>query len=408
MKSWLHDLRVRWLDAEGAPRQWFAAVKDRLQDYRPHWLDDEGPPRQWLAAGKDRLQDLRLHWPDVEGPPRQWLAAVRGRFHEYRASWDETDPRKRGRWALLALLLLLLLCVSSAGISYLINRKPLTAILPPAPAIAGALRPHYLFSIYGVQTPVGVAVTPGGDRIYVAENGGDRLIKAFDRDGNFQFSFTSPGTTSLERAPVYLALAPDGRVFVSDRRQHAIHIFDAGGNYIEDFPPPGGNANWSPLGIGFRGDDFLVTEVTKHQAYVFDGTGALKMMLGGEGKDPGQFWFPNGIAEDDQGSIYIADGNNGRLQVFDDEGQLQTVQTAMGLPRGVWIDSDSRLYVVDAVGQTIHTYGLYSDELRYLFNFGEVGFGDGQFNFPNDIAVDETGRIYIADRENHRVQVWSY
>ncbi|GMR10917.1 MAG: hypothetical protein BMS9Abin28_1741 [Anaerolineae bacterium] len=383
VKSWLHDLRVRWFDAEGTPRQWFAAENDRLQDLRRHWLGDEGPPRQWLAAVSDR-------------------------FREYRARWSEADARNRRRLALLALLLLLLLCVSSAGISYLFNQKPLTAILPPAPAVAGALRPHYLFSIYGVQTPVGVAVTPGGDRIYVAENGGDRLIKAFDRDGNFQFSFTSPGTTSLERAPVYIALAPDGRVFVSDRRQRAIHIFDAGGNYIADFPPPGRNASWSPLGIGFRGDDFFVTEVAKHQAYVFDGGGALKMMLGGEGKNPGQFWFPNGIAEDDQGSIYIADGNNGRLQVFDEQGRLQTVQTAMSLPRGIWIDNENRLYVVDAVGQTIHTYGLYSDELRYLFSFGDMGFGDGEFNFPNDIAVDETGRIYIADRENHRVQVWSY
>jgi hypothetical protein len=34
--------------------------------------------------------------------------------------------------------------------------------------------------------------------------------------------------------------------------------------------------------------------------------------------------------------------------------------------------------------------------------------GDGQFNYPNDIALDASGRLYIADRENNRIQVWSY
>ena len=41
-------------------------------------------------------------------------------------------------------------------------------------------------------------------------------------------------------------------------------------------------------------------------------------------------------------------------------------------------------------------------------DFGDFGAGDGQFSYPNDIAIDASGRLYIADRENNRVQVWSY
>lgn len=340
--------------------------------------------------------------------PRDLLEAARGRAQKWRRQWEESDRRGRRRLALLAILLLLLLCVGCLWIYYLSTRKPLPALLPAAPALAQARSPHFLFSIYGVQTPLGVAVTPEGDRIYVTESGGKRLIKVFDRDGKFLFSFAPPGSTALERAPVYIALAPDGRVFVSDRLDHAIHIYDAGGNYLGDVAAPGGETLWAPLGVGFAGDELYVTEVVKHQVFVFDATGTLKLTFGEEGDRPGQFRFPNGIAVDDEGRIYVADGNNGRLQVFDERGRFLYLLGAMSLPRGVRMDGEDRLYVVDAVAQTVRTFDVRGQRLESLFDFGNFGLGDGEFNFPNDIAADETGRLYITDRENHRVQVWSY
>jgi hypothetical protein len=45
---------------------------------------------------------------------------------------------------------------------------------------------------------------------------------------------------------------------------------------------------------------------------------------------------------------------------------------------------------------------------EFVFSFGGLGVGDGEFNFPNDLSLDSTGRLYITDRENNRVQVWDY
>jgi hypothetical protein len=64
--------------------------------------------------------------------------------------------------------------------------------------------------------------------------------------------------------------------------------------------------------------------------------------------------------------------------------------------------------VVDAVGQDVKVYDVSGPEPDFLFAFGDWGQGDGQFDFPNDITLDDTGRLYIADRENNRIQVWSY
>ena len=47
-------------------------------------------------------------------------------------------------------------------------------------------------------------------------------------------------------------------------------------------------------------------------------------------------------------------------------------------------------------------------EPRYLGSFGTQGVGEGAFDYPNGVAVDGRGRIYVADSANDRVQVWSY
>lgn len=43
-----------------------------------------------------------------------------------------------------------------------------------------------------------------------------------------------------------------------------------------------------------------------------------------------------------------------------------------------------------------------------LLTFGEAGMEEGRFAFPNGLALDARGRLYITDRENDRVQVWAY
>ena len=88
--------------------------------------------------------------------------------------------------------------------------------------------------------------------------------------------------------------------------------------------------------------------------------------------------------------------------------EQETAESSLSLPRGLAIDRRDRLHVVDAVGQNVKVYDVSGPEPEFNFAFGNWGLGDGQFNYPNDIALDSSGRIYIADRENNRIQVWAY
>jgi DNA-binding beta-propeller fold protein YncE len=321
---------------------------------------------------------------------------------------EETSGRKRR--ALLALLLLLFLCSSLIWFRYLTTRKPLPEVLPAAVAVSGPLRPHYLFSIYGVQRPVGVAVTPAGDRVYVTESEGQRLIHAFDADGNELFSFAPPDTSPATRAPVYIDLDETGRVFVSDRARHAIDIYDAGGNYQETMKPLTKNG-WSPLGITFVGDSLYLTDVApdKHRILEVGPDGRLALQFGREGRGGGdELWFPNDVVVDAQGRIYVSDSNSGRVKIFDRSGNLLDTIPGFALPRGMAIDDQQWLYVVDTVDHTVNVLDVSGESPKALFSFGVRGMGNGEFNYPNDIAIDGNRRLYIADRVNDRVQVWLY
>jgi DNA-binding beta-propeller fold protein YncE len=69
------------------------------------------------------------------------------------------------------------------------------------------------------------------------------------------------------------------------------------------------------------------------------------------------------------------------------------------------------VYVVDTSGQGVFVYGQYKDGatgLEFLGSFGSQGVANGAFSYPNGIAVDDRGRLYIADSGNDRVQLWSY
>lgn len=379
---------------------------------------------------------------------------------------------KKQQFLLLGLISSLL--VIGAGvvvvfIAYLNLREPLPSLIAP---INLNYPPHYLFSIYNVDQPVGVTLSPQGDRIYVTESGGERLVKIFSRNGDELGSFAPPQTTAGERSPVYLAADPSGLIYVTDRLQHAVFVYDRDGHPLDTILSPnltlsklvakdlggvgggltyaynlynngityqsGGEekklplpeevSTWSPLGIRIDSSGtILLTDVAKDTNRVFkfpQGSQISSISMGGpvqpslafgaSGQDATQFTFPNSAMADSQGRIYVSDGNNGRISVWDREMNHifnfgnGSVSGALNLPRGLFIDQHDRLYITDAVGQNVHVFDVSGAEPAFLFSFGDFGAGNGLFNYPNDIIVDAGGRLYIADRENNRVQVWSY
>ena len=347
-------------------------------------------------------------------PIAQPLPGSEGLAPDDTGAADEVPPEKRRRKAILLLLLLVgLIALLGLTIWYLLFRQPI-----PVPTIPGeTIMPRYVTSIYGAARPEGVAVTASGDRVYVGETAGDYTARAFDAQGTEVAQLVPPVSTGDSHVPTYVAVNPTtGEVYVSDRPTGSIYVYGADGAYLRSVERPTDAEGWQPLALSFdSAGNLFVTDVGQvpHRVRELDPTGKQIRVFG---QDAGMD-FPNGIAIDPAGFAYVTDSNNGRLLVFDQAGAIVarvgrgTAAGSLGLPRGVAVDGTGRVYVVDTSGQSVSVLRQYvegSQQLEFLGSFGTQGVSDGSFVYPNGIAVDGRGRLYVTDSANNRVQLWSY
>ena len=118
---------------------------------------------------------------------------------------------------------------------------------------------------------------------------------------------------------------------------------------------------------------------------------------------PGEFRWPNSIAVDsDTNNIYICDGRNNRVQVFDESLEfLLTFSDWMEKPTGICIYLN-KVYVTQ---YETNSLTLYSTEGRYIESVGREGNNEIEFQFPRGVAVSNVNDIiYICDVNNHRIQ----
>lgn len=273
--------------------------------------------------------------------------------------------------------------------------------------------------MYGTTQPLGVAVSPDGDRVYVTESGGTRLVHVYGRSGDKLATLKPPASTGALHVPVYVAVSPvNQEVYVSDRMSAAVYVYGPDNAYRRTFTPKGVlGGPWAPLGLAFDPKGRLyVTDVRAkgaHRVLLFgtDGT-LLRTITADDG-----LTYPNGIAVDSRGDVEIADSNNARVLMTSANGDVlgRIVgggdESALGLPRGAAVDDEHHLYVVDAANHAVRMYRVTENPATvptYVSSFGTEGTGDGAFEYPNGIAADSRGRVYVTDRENHRLQVWSF
>ena len=122
-----------------------------------------------------------------------------------------------------------------------------------------------------------------------------------------------------------------------------------------------------------------------HQVHKFSPDGELLMSLGTRGQAgsaPGQFNQPNDVITAPDGSIFVADGHSG---------QAMTSNAAMEEGR--------------AAGATARVIKFSADG-TYLKEWGTIGVRHGEFRTPHALAFDSQGRLWVADRGNHRIEIF--
>ncbi len=152
--------------------------------------------------------------------------------------------------------------------------------------------------------------------------------------------------------------------------------------------------------------DVYVVDVENARVERFDADGNFLSAFGTPGAADGQFDFassPSGIAIDSSdGSVYVADAGNNRIQKFTAGGSFSLAFGSAGAgsgelngPRGVAVDpSSGEVYVADTGNNRVQKFDSTGS---YIGQFGSQGSDDGQFSGPTDIAVDSTGDVYVLE-----------
>ncbi len=163
-----------------------------------------------------------------------------------------------------------------------------------------------------------------------------------------------------------------------------------------------------------------VVEERGFRVIKYDAAGQSQLSIG----KPGQPWYhadflayPQDVAVDSNGALWVA-FQHGVKQLTRQGVLIQTLpasspwtpgasNTRFRFPRGVALDSAGKLYVSDSGNQRVQVYTFSGDTPVYHSTIGETGVAGGDnshFSFPAHLALDGSNRLYVADRDNARVQ----
>ena len=125
----------------------------------------------------------------------------------------------------------------------------------------------------------------------------------------------------------------------------------------------------------------------------FASDGTFKNAWGTNGSGPGQFKLPHAIGMDSAGRLFVADRDNNRIAIFNQEGRLLDQWTSFGQPSGLFIDPSDRLYVAAIGARSGLAIGsARTGELEQL-----IPIPAKELNGPHLVTADARGNVYVAD-----------
>jgi len=284
-----------------------------------------------------------------------------------------------------------------------------------------------------LSQPVAVAIDPSGN-LFIADRHNDRIRKVNTAGVISTFASSS--------APVGVAADHLGNVFIADTGNNRIRMVTPAGVVTTvagtgngGFSGDGGPAVSAQLALPVdvsvdAAGNLFVADQANYRIRLVNPAGVISTVAGvsddGHSAMSAQFFFPNSIAVDQNGNVYVADTDIHRIRKITPDGTLITVagngtpgysgdggaatSAQLYYPAGITVDSAGNLYIADTRNQRVRKVGPNGVITTVAGNGGGNGDGDGgpalqaQLIEPGSVAVDGSGNVYIAETGGHRIR----
>ena len=247
------------------------------------------------------------------------------------------------------------------------------------------------------KKPRAIAINKEGE-IYVLDEE-NRRVQILNGDGTYHGSFGFPHLPNpKEEPPCALAINSEGNVYFADSKNDRIRVFSPNGEPLFTF---GKSGSWtergtqtSPKAITIDAQDNVIVADHLEKISVFDKSGNLIRDFGGSGKDAGKFKGIRGICSGKNGSLYVSEYGNNRVQIF--EGNQSNVEVMCDPIRDIAL-GDVSIPSILSSRRPFYTIGPSSDKpLKILSNIAD----------PWGVATAPNGDLFVVSKSEKKVLVY--
>lgn len=273
---------------------------------------------------------------------------------------------------------------------------------------AGAIKIKWVTSIYadasgvGLKYPEGVAC--GSDFIVVADTGNNRLVRYTYRDE----SVIPDAEFSVPRSvPIIVQLNAKGDVYFLDGRERRIVKIGATGEEEGPVKPKSVPSSKEIIPKSFRIDDrgnIYILDIFSAQVLVLDADEQYLRRI----PFPERFGFFSDLEIGGQGQVFLLDSVEAVVYSAAEDSKTFSPMTAslkdvMNFPVRMTIDDQGILYLVDQNGSGL---GIIGQDGSFLGRKLGLGWNQSGLYYPSQSCISGNGSVFIADRNNSRVQMF--